>query len=314
MRLQENYPSGGLSSLIRCDMLTVMRTLSLSFRRPNGMRGLFIIWLGQMVSGIASSITSVALPIWIFSITESGTAVGILEFFFFSAYLIAVPFAGILIDRSNRKSMMLVYDFLSLVALTLLLFIQTMGLLEVWHLYLAAVFQGIGSAFQSPSYAAAITTMVSKPQYIRANGLISLLYEIPGIFGPLLAGVLYLAIGLNGILAINLLAFVISIGVLLFVEIPQPPKSVEGELSHSRFLSEAFYGIKYIATKAQLAGSPVDFFYRQSVFRDCTFRSRTLSDDLITYGGQYPAPGCTPVRGCAGSCAGRPVPHHMGRD
>ena len=224
------------------------------------MRGLFIIWLGQMVSGIASSITSVALPIWIFSITESGTAVGILEFFFFSAYLIAVPFAGILIDRSNRKSMMLVYDFSSLVALTLLLLIQTMGLLEVWHLYVAAVFQGIGSAFQSPSYAAAITTMVSKQQYIRANGLISLLYEIPGIFGPLLAGVLYLAIGLNGILAINLLAFVISIGVLLFVEIPQPPKSIEGELSHNRFLSEAFYGIKYIVQRPNLLALQLIFF------------------------------------------------------
>jgi hypothetical protein len=224
------------------------------------MRGLFIIWLGQMVSGIASSITSVALPIWIFSITESGTAVGILEFFFFSSYLAAVPFAGILIDRSNRKTMMLVYDFLSLAALTVLLLLQTLGLLQVWHLYIAAVFQGVGSAFQSPSYAAAITTMVSKQQYIRANGLISLLYEIPGIFGPLLAGILYLAIGLNGILAINLLAFVISIGVLLFVEIPQPPKTVEGELSHSKFLSEALYGIKYIIQRPDLLGLQLIFF------------------------------------------------------
>ena len=224
------------------------------------MRGLFIIWLGQMVSGVASSITSVALPIWIFSITESGTAVGILEFFFFSAYLTAVPFAGILIDRSHRKTMMLVYDFLSLVALTLLLLLQTLGILSVWHLYAAAVFQGIGSAFQSPSYAAAITIMVSKQQYIRANGLISLLYEIPGIFGPLLAGILYLAIGLNGILGINLLAFVISIGVLLFVEIPEPPKTVEGELSHTKFLSEALYGIKYILQRPNLLGLQLIFF------------------------------------------------------
>ena len=92
------------------------------------MRGLFIIWLGQMVSGVASSITAVALPIWIFSITDSGTAVGILEFFFFSSYLLAVPFAGILIDRSNRKLMMLVYDLSSLIALTILLFLQTSGI------------------------------------------------------------------------------------------------------------------------------------------------------------------------------------------
>jgi DHA3 family macrolide efflux protein-like MFS transporter len=241
-------------------MLAGMRKLNLSFQRPQGMRGLFVIWLGQMVSGIASSITAVALPIWIFSITDSGTAVGILEFFFFSSYLITVPFAGILIDRSNRKLMMLVYDFSSLAALAILLFLQTAGFLEVWHLYVAAVFQGIGSAFQSPSYAAAITTMVSKNQYIRANGLISLLYEIPGIFGPLLAGVMYLAIGLNGILAINILALVISIGVLLLVEIPQPPITMEGVLSHTKFLSEALYGIKYILQRPSLLGLQLIFF------------------------------------------------------
>ena len=241
-------------------MLTGMQALNLSFRRPQGMRGLFIIWLGQMISGIASSITAVALPIWIFSITESGTAVGILEFFFFASYLIAVPFAGILIDRSNRKLMMLVYDILSLAGLMVLLLLQTVGLLQVWHLYVAATLQGIGSAFQSPSYAAAITTMVSKNQYIRANGLISLLYEIPGIFGPLLAGVMYLVIGLSGILTLNIFAFVISIGVLLLVEIPQPPKTIEGVLSHTRFLSEALYGIKYIIQRPNLLGLQLVFF------------------------------------------------------
>ncbi|HEY3474378.1 MAG TPA: MFS transporter [Anaerolineales bacterium] len=218
-----------------------------------------MIWLGQMVSGIATSITTVALPIWIFSITESGAAVGLLEFFFFGSYLLVVPFAGILIDRSNRKTMMLVYDFLSLSGLAVLLALRTAGLLEVWHLYVSAVLQGIGSAFQSPSYAAAITTMVSKKQYIRANGLISLLYDMPGIFGPILAGVMYLTVGLNGILALNLFAFVISIGVLLFVEVPEPQKTVEGELSHRRFLSEAIYGIKYIFQRPSLLGLQLIF-------------------------------------------------------
>jgi len=219
-----------------------------------------MIWLGQVVSGIASSITAVALPIWIFSITESGAAVGFLEFFFFGSYLLTVPVAGILIDRNDRKKMMLVYDFLSLIGLAILLILQTAGLLEVWHLYVAAVLQGIGTAFQSPSYAAAITMMVSKKQYIRANGLISLLYDIPGIFGPLLAGVMYMVVGLSGIIAINLLAFVISIGVLLFVEVPEPPRTVEGELSHSRFLSEAMYGIKYIFQRPSLLGLQLIFF------------------------------------------------------
>lgn len=224
------------------------------------MRGLFVIWLGQMISGIASSITAVALPIWIFSITDSGAAVGLLEFFYFGSYLLVVLFAGILIDRSDRKTMMLMYDFLSLSGMAILLVLQTAGLLEVWHLYVVAVFQGVGFAFQSPSYSAAITTMVPRKQYIRANGLMSLLYDIPGIFGPLLAGMMYLILGLNGILAINLIAFVISIGFLLFVEIPPAPQTMEGELSHKKFLNEAIYGIKYIFQRPGLLGLQLIFF------------------------------------------------------
>jgi MFS family permease len=219
-----------------------------------------MIWLGQMVSGIAASITAVALPIWIFSITDSGTSVAFLEFFFFGSYILAVLFAGILIDRSDRKTMMLMYDFLSFSALAVLLVLQTMGLLEVWHLYVAAVFQGVGTAFQAPSYAAAITTMVSQKQYIRANSLMSLLYDIPGIFGPVLAGVTYVIIGLSGIIAFNLIALVISIGVLLFVNIPATPQTAEGQLSHNKFLNEAIYGIKYIFQRPGLLGLQLIFF------------------------------------------------------
>ena len=233
---------------------------NLLIRRPSGMRGLFTIWLGQMISGIASSITAVALPIWIFSITDSGTSVAFLEFFFFGSYIMAVLFAGILIDRSDRRTMMLMYDVLSFSALVILFVLQTAGLLEVWHLYVAAVFQGVGSAFQGPSYAAAITTMVSRQQYIRANGLMSLLYDIPGIFGPILAGLTYVVIGLSGIIVINLVALVISIGVLLVVDIPATPQTAEGELSRNKFLNEAISGIKYIFQRPGLLGLQMIFF------------------------------------------------------
>lgn len=219
-----------------------------------------MIWLGQMVSGIASSITAVALPIWIFSITDSGTAVAFLEFFFFTSYLLVVLFAGILIDRSERKTMMLMYDVLSFSALAILLTLQTAGILEVWHLYIAAVFQGVGSAFQAPAYAAAITTMVSREQYVRANSLMSLLYDVPGVFGPVLAGITYVIIGLSGIIVLNLVALVISIGVLLFAQIPATPHTAEGELSHNKFLNEAIYGIKYIFQRPGLLGLQLIFF------------------------------------------------------
>src|SRR5215216_5214583 len=237
-----------------------MRSNHFSFPRPNGMKGLIIIWLGQIVSGIASSIMAVALPIWIFGLTGSGTAVGLLEFFFFGSYLLFTLFAGVLIDRYSRKMMMLVYDFLSLSAMAILLVLQSAGILDVWHLYVAALFQGVGFAFQSPSYSAAIATMIPKKEFIRANGLMSLLNDGPEIFGPLLAGGLYVIVGLNGILALNLLAFVFSIGTLLFVEVPSKPSIRTSEISSRRLLLQTLYGIRYIFRRPGLLGLQLVFF------------------------------------------------------
>ncbi|HEX6270064.1 MAG TPA: MFS transporter [Anaerolineales bacterium] len=226
------------------------------------MRGIYIIWLGQMISGIASGITYFALPIWILSFTEgSGTAIGIWEFFFFGSYLLVVQFAGVLIDRYNRKLMMLVYDVLSLLVISILLLIETMGKLELWHLYVAVVVQGIGFAFHSPSYSAAITTMVSKNQYVRANGLMALLYDVPDIFAPILGGILVLATGLSGILVINLIAFMFSIGALLLVEVPSTPHTVEGDRSRSKLLKEVIYGIRYILERPGLLGIELIFLF-----------------------------------------------------
>jgi MFS transporter len=233
-----------------------------SLRRPKGMRGIFIIWLGQMVSGMASGITAVALPFWILNITGgSGTAIGIWEFFFFGSYLVVVQFAGVLIDRYNHKLMMLVYDLSSLCAIAVLLILETAGKLELWHLYATAVVQGIGFAFHSSSYSAAITTMVSKRQYVRANGLMALIYDIPEIFAPILAGTLILVLGLRGILAINVLAFVLSIGALLYVEVPSTPHTVEGERSRSKLIREVIYGIRYILQRPGLLGIELIFLF-----------------------------------------------------
>lgn len=235
---------------------------AIPLRRPRGMRGLFVIWLGQMVSGITSSITFFALPAWILSRTDSsGNALGSWESLFFASYLVVILFAGVFVDRYPRKAMMLVYDFISLTAAGILFLLERSGALSLWHIYIAAIFQGIGFAFQSPSYSAAITTMVSKKQFVRANGFIALLDSAPGIFGPVLAVLLFRNIGLSGILIINLLSYVISISALLVAEVPPTPHTAEGERSHNKFLREAMYGIRYILKRPGLLGLQLIFLF-----------------------------------------------------
>ena len=231
-------------------------------RRPRGLQGLFIIWLGQMVSGTASSIAFFALPAWILSRTESsGNALGSWESLYFGSYLLVILFAGVFVDRYPRKAMMLVYDVLSLTAAVLLLVLEQGGRLALWHLYLAAIFQGVGYAFQSPSYSAAITTMVSKKHFVRANGFIALLDSAPGIVGPVLAVALFRGIGLEGILIINLLSYAVSITALLIVDVPVTPRTEEGESARSEFFKEAMYGIRYILQRPGLLGLQLIFFF-----------------------------------------------------
>jgi len=186
-------------------------------------------------------------------------AVGLLEFFFFGSYLLVILFAGVLIDRYNHKVMMLLYDFMSLGALAALLILQSYGYLQVWQLYVTAIVQGVGYAFQSPSYSAAISIMVPQKQYTRANGLMSLLNDGPEIFGPLLAGSMYIVSGLQGILALNLFALVFSIGTLLFVEIPNTPHTREGQLSQNNLRKQVLYGIQYIFRRPGLLGLQLVF-------------------------------------------------------
>jgi MFS transporter, DHA3 family, macrolide efflux protein len=229
--------------------------------RPNGMKGLFIIWLGQMVAGIATSTAFYALPFWISDKTgASGTALAAWESFFFAAYLCFVLFALFFIDRYPRKTMMLAYDFLLLSATAVLLVLEASGTLQVWHIYLNAIVQGVGYAFRLPTYSSVITILVPRREYVRANGMLSLLYDTPEIFGPVLAGLLYLTFGLKGILAINLISFVFSIGALLFVEIPPTPHTDEGDRSHTGFFKEAMYGIRYILRRPGLLGIQLIFF------------------------------------------------------
>src|SRR5574341_1198998 len=252
----------GLFSSIGCDTLLIywrMVTESSSYR-PEGMKGLFIIWLGQMVAGIATSTALFAQIHWISEETgASGTALGYWESFYFAAYLCFVLFALFFIDLYPRKTMMLLYDFLLLSATAVLLVLESSGSLRTWHIYLNAVIQGVGYAFRLPTYSSVITILVPRREYVRANGMLSLLYDTPEIFGPLLAGLLYALLGLKGILAINLLSFVVSIGALLFVHIPPTPDTLD--FSHAGLFKEAIYGIRYILKRPSLLGLQLIFFF-----------------------------------------------------
>lgn len=94
------------------------------------MFGLTIFWLGQIVSVLASMMTQFALTIWAFEKTGSATALGLVQVFFVTPFLLISPLAGALVDRKNRKTMMMVSDLSAGIATVGILVLQAIGILK----------------------------------------------------------------------------------------------------------------------------------------------------------------------------------------
>lgn len=234
-------------------------TNTTSSKRPTGMTAFVIVWVGQLVSVLASSMTQFALTIWAYQETGSALALGAVNTFFLIPFLLLSPIAGAMVDRYNRKLMMMVSDLTAALATVGLLVVHTSGHLQIWHLYVVAVVNGLGSTFQWPAYSAAISTMVPKENYSRANGMMSLVFSGPSVLAPMLAGILLPFIHLTGILTIDVITFFLAIGALLVVDVPQPAKTVEGQAEQGSLLKEGLYGFKYIFARRSLLGLLIFF-------------------------------------------------------
>ncbi len=239
---------------------------SLAARRPTGMPAFIVVWLGQIVSVLASSMSQFGLTIWMYQQTESALAMGLMQVSFILPFLLLSPIAGVMVDRYNRKLMMMVSDFTAILATGSIFILLALGRLETWHLYVAAALNGIGNTFQWPAYSAAISTMVPKEQYSRANGLMSLMEAGPGVLAPLMAGALLPLIGLVGILSVDVVTFFFAIGALLLVVVPQPVRTAAGHEAQGSLLHEAVYGFKYIFKRPSLLGLQMVFFFGNLFF------------------------------------------------
>jgi DHA3 family macrolide efflux protein-like MFS transporter len=225
-----------------------------------GMRAFVIIWAGQLISLLGTAMSQFGLTIWVYEQTGQATALALIGFFFVTPIVVLSPVIGAIVDRSNRKLMMMVSDLAAGLATIIQLTLFATGHLQVWHLYVTAAFAGTFQAFQWPAFSAAISMMLPKEHYGRANGMLQLADSASGIFAPMLAGVLLSVIGLAGLFAIDIVSFCFAVGALLFVHIPQPEATRAGREGKGNLLTESAYGFRYIFARPSLLGLQLVFF------------------------------------------------------
>lgn len=227
--------------------------------RPSGMHAFLIFWFGQLVSLLGTGMSRFALTIWAWEVTGQATALALVGAFSFAPAVIISPVAGVIVDRLPRKLVIIMADVGAGLASLAILLLYTTGNLEIWHLYVAGAFAGTFESFQFPAFSSAISTMLPKSQYARANGLLSLAESVSIIGAPILAGLLLAIIGIGGILLIDIVSFLIGVGLVLIITIPQPKQSAAGRESGGSFWHQIAYGFRYILARPSLLGLQLAF-------------------------------------------------------
>jgi len=184
--------------------------------------------------------------LWAWEKTGQATPLALIGFFGIGTTVLLSPLAGALVDRFDRKRMMVVSDLGAGCTTIVLLALHGSGHLEIWHLYAAATVAGAFETFQFPAYSAAITLLLPRRHYARASGLISIAETASRSFGPPAAAVLLPHIGFRGVLAVDLTTLSIAIVLLLMVRIPKAPISDTGSASKGSLWRESLFGFRYI--------------------------------------------------------------------
>ena len=219
-----------------------------------GMRVFTLVWLGQLVSLIGSGLTGFALGVWTYQTTGSVVLFSFILLFTRLPSILIAPIAGVLVDRWDRRLVMLVSDTAAALSTLGVAVMVVLNRLEVWHIYVATTINATSRAFQEPAYTAATSLLVPPEQYGRASGMVQTAEAMAEIVAPLLAGVLVATIQLQGVMTIDFVTFLFAVGTLLITRFPRPKPSTEGAASQGSFWQEATYGWRYIIARPGLTG------------------------------------------------------------
>jgi DHA3 family macrolide efflux protein-like MFS transporter len=213
----------------------------------NWKRPFFTLWTGQAFSLLGSSLVQFALVWYLTRTTDSAIVLTTASLVGMLPGVVLAPFAGALVDRWNRKKVMIAAD--SLVALATLAIVVLLGLgaLEIWHLYVVLFIRGLGGTFHWPAMQSSTSLMVPAKQLARVQGFNQALNGVLFIAAPPLGALLIELLDMYQVVAVDVVTALIAIATMLFVAIPQPARAQSGAVTPRALLADIGEGFRYVA-------------------------------------------------------------------
>jgi DHA3 family macrolide efflux protein-like MFS transporter len=209
--------------------------------QTKSLKSFFIIWSGQAVSLLGSNLVQFALIWWLTQKTGSATILAMASLVGMLPQVILGPFAGVLVDRWNRRLVMLAADALVAIATLILAYLFWIDVIQTWHVFIILFVRSLGAAFHWPAMQASTSLMVPEDKFTRIQGLNQALEGGLMILSAPLGALLLSVLPLQGILSIDVITALFAIVPLLFIAIPQPPEKFQGETADLTASSSSYW-------------------------------------------------------------------------
>jgi MFS family permease len=211
-----------------------------------GVRTYYILLVTETVSLVGSLVSYLAVSISVFRQTGHATPLALVEVFAALPVILAGGLAGALADRFDRRGVMLAANLGFVVCSGLLLASFAFGAFRLWHLYALSFASALFAALQRPAFQASVAMLIPEDRRDRANALGQITGPVARVIAPAIAGLLFAAIGVVGVIAVDIATFLAAIAVLVFVRIPQPDRTDEGRALEAPVWRQAFDGFRYL--------------------------------------------------------------------
>ncbi len=217
-----------------------MKNKTLNFK---GLKNFFILWGTQAFSALGSSMTSFALVIWSYQQQGSALTTAGLSIFSYAPYVLLSIFAGSLADRWDKRKILVLCDLFAALSTVALLILLKTGQLQIWHLYGINILNGLMNTLQQPATELAVTLLTPKEQVQRVGGLRSLSSSLVTLLSPALATAMLTLLGLEAVIAFDLLTCAAAVGSVIFlIRFPEskPPEEKKN------LLRSAWEGLQWL--------------------------------------------------------------------
>ncbi len=179
--------------------------------KKSNYRKFLLLWGGELISAIGGGLTSFGLSVYVYQQTGSAGSMALVSLFAFLPMLLLSPIAGVLADRFDRRLLMMIGDGLSAIGLIYILFCMYKGEAQVYQICIGVFINSFFSSLLEPAYRATVTDLLTKDEYSKASGMVSIAGSSRYLISPLIAGLLLAISDVKLLICIDICTFILTV-------------------------------------------------------------------------------------------------------